>query len=308
VGHLSGSALDVQVLWSSQHRWAAGQEYSGPCYAYGLWLMLEGSVQVWSDDHSWQVTQGDVFLWPKDRPRRVVTPEGATWLSLGMAVVTSGKSDVLGLLTLPALKRLAADEFEMLQKWLQDITSIRDTLTRTTPENQRVAKYFEAVNSPSVFPSYDQWVNQIVAERPSFYDVIEEGLARAVFGWIWNLWGGMDLERALHHQSPQWLQNVLLHLRQHPEISVQELGNRSGFSPAQFRRLFQQEMGQSPRQYLQSQRLEYARHLLEDTELPIATVATQTGFASVPHFIQLWKQTNGLPPLQYRLARREGDV
>ena len=47
---------------------------------------------------------------------------------------------------------------------------------------------------------------------------------------------------------------------------------------------FQQNMGQSPRDYLQHQRLELARKLLETTALPVSTIATQTGFISVPHF------------------------
>lgn len=308
MAQFSGSALEVRVLWSSRHTWPPGQEYHGPCYAYALWLMLEGEAEVRNTEQCWQVKRGDAFLWPKDQQRQVTTHRGASWLSLGFDVTALGQVNVLSLLALPALKTLEPNEHEQLCLWIGNMVSIRDKLTHSTPENQRVARYFESVDSLAALPSYDQWMNQIVAERPSFYDVIEEGLARAVFGWVWNLWGPNDLEKAIHYKAPLWLQNALLQIRQHPAISVQELAKASGFSLAQFRRVFHHEMGQSPRDYLQRQRLEVARHLIENTELPIATVAVQTGFSSVPHFIQLWKQSHGASPLQYRLARKTGHI
>jgi AraC-like DNA-binding protein len=307
MGRLSGNALEVRVLWADHHVWPAGQQYNKPCYGHALWLMLEGEAEVWSGEQCWRVAPGDMFLWPKDLVRNVITPQGANWLSIGLEATCLGQADILRLLPLPALHLVEPAERAFVQSWLQHIVELRRQI-QATPENQRVAKYFESVDQVAALPSHAQWVNQIVAQRASHYDVIEESLARAVVAWCWALLAPIDLENVLHHESPQWLQQTLERIHKQPTVSVHELARATGFSPAQFRRSFHQKMGQAPREYLQRQRINVARHLLETTDLPIAAVAAQLGFASVPHFVQLWKRSSGLSPLQYRLSRKETNI
>jgi len=254
------------------------------------------------------VPSGHVFCWPKNKPRRIVTLEGARWLSLGLEFSGVGEGDVFQMLPLPALHQLDGDSDAFLESWLRQIVEVRNRLTQTTPEHQQVAAYFHAVDQLAVSPPYDTWVNRVVSERPSYLDVIENGLARAIIAWCWNLWGSTDLSYALLHRAPSWLKIAIDRIRENPAVSVSELAHATGFSPAQFRRCFQLETGLAPRDYLQRQRLEVARRLLETTELPVATISAQIGFASVPHFVQLWKQKTGLPPLQYRLSQKEAQL
>ena len=270
--------------------------------------MLRGAAAVSNGDQIWQVEAGDALLWPKDMARHILTRSGAHWLSLGLEVNAPGPHDLLKLLPLPAHSAPSVTERAWLQSWMENMACIRSALAHDTPEKQRVARSFETDFTLEKRLSYDQWVNRIVEQRPSYYDAIEAGLARAVFGLAWKLWATLDLERALNSQAPPWLQQTLELMRRNPALSVSELSRAAGFSPAQFRRSFREHTGQSPRDYLQSQRLNFARQLLERTDVPVAEIAAKTGFSSVPHFIDLWKRTHGLSPLQFRISSKAGQI
>lgn len=129
--------------------------------------------------------------------------------------------------------------------------------------------------------------------------LIYNSLTRAVLAWCWKERGG-GLERLVLENLSPWLHRVLENMRHHPERSVRDHVADSGYSPAQFRRLFQRVLGCSPRDYLVQLRLEHARNLLESTILPVAHVAEQAGFASLEHFSRQFVQRFGASPSRYR--------
>ena len=58
--------------------------------------------------------------------------------------------------------------------------------------------------------------------------------------------------------------------------------------------------GQSFRQWLNTCRLQKATQLLKDTELEIARIALDTGFATVQHFSRVFSNIAGVSPRKYR--------
>ena len=81
------------------------------------------------------------------------------------------------------------------------------------------------------------------------------------------------------------------------------VAERLGVSERHLRRIFEAQWGISPLQYLQTRRLLCAKHLLTDTELPIAQVAALSGFASLRRFNAAFVAHYRLQP---RALRREG--
>jgi AraC family transcriptional regulator len=79
--------------------------------------------------------------------------------------------------------------------------------------------------------------------------------------------------------------------------SLAAMAHATGYSRAQFVRLFRRSTGASPHRYVLEQRLAHARQLLAKTDLPLAAVATETGFASQSHltrsFVRLYGKTPG---------------
>lgn len=82
----------------------------------------------------------------------------------------------------------------------------------------------------------------------------------------------------------------------------QQLCDRLGISSRYLRKLFQR-FGISPKQYALYQQVLFAKNLLHQTQLPIASVALQAGFQSVRRFQDEFKKQLQLTPSQIRGRR-----
>jgi AraC family transcriptional regulator len=91
---------------------------------------------------------------------------------------------------------------------------------------------------------------------------------------------------------------ILAHLSH--DISLEALSQLIGFSPYHFARLFHQATGESPHQFVLRLRIEQACHLLKTTEMPLALIALESGFANQSHFTRIFKHQLGLTPRTYR--------
>lgn len=85
---------------------------------------------------------------------------------------------------------------------------------------------------------------------------------------------------------------------------VEDLAARLGMGERHLRRLFVQRLGAPPRSIARTRRAHFARKLLEETELPIRTVAISAGFGSTRRFNTAMRETFGRPPRDLRRARR----
>lgn len=86
-------------------------------------------------------------------------------------------------------------------------------------------------------------------------------------------------------------------LQQHTQT---ELASRLGISERYLRKLFQQQLGVAPKQYALMQQVLFAKKLLHETHLPVATIAFQSGFNSVRRFNDAFKQQLQLNPAGIR--------
>jgi AraC family transcriptional regulator of adaptative response / DNA-3-methyladenine glycosylase II len=86
-----------------------------------------------------------------------------------------------------------------------------------------------------------------------------------------------------------------------------DVASRLGVSERHLRRIFETHWGVSPLQYLQTRRLLMAKRLLTDTTLPVAQIASLSGFASVRRFNASFVEHYRLQPRQLR-QQREADA
>ncbi len=91
--------------------------------------------------------------------------------------------------------------------------------------------------------------------------------------------------------SPQKLQQTIdyIHARLEQDITLSELADIVQMSQYRFARAFKQSTGIPPHQYLLWQRVERAKKLLIENQLPIVDISYQLGFASQSHFAQFVK-------------------
>lgn len=88
------------------------------------------------------------------------------------------------------------------------------------------------------------------------------------------------------------------------EAGVEPLAARVGIGSRHLRRLFHRHLGASPLAVARTERVHFARRLLDETDLPITRIALAAGFGSVRQFNHAFRQTFRRPPTLVR--RRAG--
>jgi AraC-like DNA-binding protein len=83
-------------------------------------------------------------------------------------------------------------------------------------------------------------------------------------------------------------------------LTVPQLAARLFLSTGAFNILFRRETGVSPAAYLRRLRLDRAQTLLRESDLTVAQVATQSGFADAAHFSRAFRAAFGSAPREYR--------
>lgn len=82
--------------------------------------------------------------------------------------------------------------------------------------------------------------------------------------------------------------------------SIAALAGECGLSHAQFIRLFKENLGQTPSDYIASQKLERAMELLSQTDLSVKRISEICGFENQYYFSNFFKRRVGCAPSIYR--------
>ena len=88
------------------------------------------------------------------------------------------------------------------------------------------------------------------------------------------------------------------------DCTLQEMGDRFGFSPKYLSSLIKKKTGKSFSEQLLEARLRSVRNYLSSTSIPIADLAEQCGFNNKNFFYQKFKKAFGMTPNEYREQQR----
>jgi transcriptional regulator GlxA family with amidase domain len=118
-----------------------------------------------------------------------------------------------------------------------------------------------------------------------------------------------DGRQARTGRSPELLRRLLrardrMDAASHEAWPVARLARVSGVSEAHFARSFAEAFGAPPHRYLLTRRIERAKTLLRDTELPITEIAFQTGWNSLGSFGRIFRDVTGESPGELRARER----
>lgn len=84
------------------------------------------------------------------------------------------------------------------------------------------------------------------------------------------------------------------------DITLDKMAEQVNISPYYFSKLFKQETGSGFNNYLTRMRIEKAKNLLENTEMPIKEVCAEIGYQDPNYFSRLFKRWTGLAPTELR--------
>ncbi|MFN8243749.1 MAG: AraC family transcriptional regulator [Ferruginibacter sp.] len=182
----------------------------------------------------------------------------------------------------------------------------------TLCDNEAGSSFFTFYVSPDVLHSLN-------GQQPVYFDngVIEDAALFAAFDSIAG--------RAQHLQMANQLLAILKQLLQrraslpavHPEqarlfqrfiqeepvekFSLEQVAGRFGLDKFKFLRLFKQQTGLTPNNYIILRRVEKAKALLRQ-QADLLAVAVQSGFYDATHLCRHFKRITGVTPMAYRQA------
>jgi AraC family transcriptional regulator len=102
--------------------------------------------------------------------------------------------------------------------------------------------------------------------------------------------------------SERKLRHVLSYIEENlsRDISLSDIASVAGLSVSHFKSLFRQSVGMPVHQYLIRRRVERAKALLGEGDLPISQVAFETGFAHQSHLARHMRRVLGVSPKTLR--------
>ena len=92
--------------------------------------------------------------------------------------------------------------------------------------------------------------------------------------------------------------HVLAHLKD--DLSVPALAARAGMSGRSFARVFRQETGTTPAEFVENARIDAARRMAEESDLPAKRLADAVGYANVDGFRRAFARRLGVSLVEYR--------
>lgn len=86
----------------------------------------------------------------------------------------------------------------------------------------------------------------------------------------------------------------------HQRITLEDLALETGLTPKYLSALFRRTTGQTLHHFIESARIDEARHLLGHTPLSLSEIAQTLAFSSQSHFSAIFKKHAGISPKAYR--------
>lgn len=84
------------------------------------------------------------------------------------------------------------------------------------------------------------------------------------------------------------------------KIYIADLARQANLNEQYFCRFFKKVIGHSPMEYITEYRIRQARHLLEETDLPVMEICLECGCNNLGNFLRAFRKYTGTTPLQYR--------
>jgi len=140
-----------------------------------------------------------------------------------------------------------------------------------------------------------------VAASPARDDATVPALLELVLVHVLRQWREEHEPGGVLTDDPA-IASALRQMHEHPAEpwTVERLSRVAGLPRTSFARRFTERVGRPPMRYLTEWRLERAAGLLRETDVPLATVARQVGYATEFAFSAAFRRAHGVPPGRFR--------
>ena len=265
--HTGGAVLDLLGIYNCfvghmTHKWRTMAANKKPhCHAiYEIHILQKGSLTYGQDDILYQLEPGDFLLIPPHTIHRLVS------CSEDAGTVHISFRAELENCALPALSSVT---FGTLTKRMQD------TIDLLIAEDQKPTALHDQLMTASI------WELLIC---------------------LWRLCGAKTQTKYHKENEDRRIARAKQYITDNVELfpTVQEVAGYCHLSVRQLGRLFQQEEGISPNDYIKNQQLSRIRVLLRNSGLSLRHISERMNFTSESYFNRFFKQHTGITPGEYR--------
>jgi AraC family transcriptional regulator len=169
-----------------------------------------------------------------------------------------------------------------------------EAMTDSRVENDLVYSDLSYGTSQTVRTTFDL-VSSTVSVNP---------LDAECLGWELIAQLGRKPERNIRGPAPSWLQRAREQLREEyrNSLTLASVAKGAGVSREHLARAFRFHFGMSPSSFVQSAMLHDACQQITETEIPLAEVAAQCGYADQSHMCRWVSRKKGVSPISLRKA------
>lgn len=191
------------------------------------------------------------------------------------------------------LRAPANDQIQMqyIEPVLSGSLVLHNHIRQRDEHEMRIQKYFDELY-------------RLIDERPPAYELLLKAYLFLTFGEL------VQCSPCDRRQQParkdmenmETIKSVIDFIQNNyrENITIPMLADRCNISPGHFCRLFKKYTMKTPIQYINYYRLTKATELLKTTDRKILDVALDTGFNSLSYFIDVFHDSIGVSPSDYR--------
>lgn len=146
--------------------------------------------------------------------------------------------------------------------------------------------------------------NKMIGEfqrAEAFYMEIAENIARTILMYLFRILYHQD-EHATLLQNNKNLPLALKYIQENykKDICLEDIAQNCYLNRYYLSHIFTRQQGVSIGKYILQLRMTEAKHLLANTNVPVAQIAEEVGFRDAGHFCRTFKRECAVTPLQYR--------
>lgn len=116
----------------------------------------------------------------------------------------------------------------------------------------------------------------------------------------------IELKMPYEAETPAYVRMTISYIAENyaSNIKINELADHIGVNRSYLTSSFKKVTGYSPKEYLVSLRMENAKQMLEQTNLPVNSIASSVGYTDQLAFSRMFKRYSGVSPKAYRESRK----
>ncbi len=230
--------------------------------------MMEGRCQWWLGNRRLELAEGDWLLLTAGTWHRERVPGPGRARIAWLGFDCGGEADLASLANLPKSAGHWADEL----RHLLEVTFRESQRPELLGSRERVAGSLRSL--------------LVLLARSAVGESGTESTPR-----------GSQAVRAAAHTLVQNLSSPL---------RISALARYHGMSASRFAAAFREELGASPRDFVQQARLAEARRRLRDTRESVKEIAAACGYSDAAHFCHHFKTATAMSPLAWRRTLSSG--